>query len=107
MTEEMIYINDPLGRKICFPKKLCALEIKEIDMLDLYDDIYTVVAKPAILIETLNFPVEYFYFRSLGWHFSVLIKVKYIHHCWEAYTCIINPSDTDIVEILKRGKQLI
>ena len=107
MTEEMIYINDPLDRKICIPKKFCALEIKEIESLDLYDDLYSVVTKPAILIETSDSPAEYLYFRSIGWHFSVLIRVKNIGYCWEAYKCTINPSDADIVEILKNGKQLI
>jgi hypothetical protein len=107
MTEEVVYINDPLGRKICIRKKLCSQEIEQIASLDLYDDFYTVLSKPAMLIETSDTPKELVYFRSIGWHFSVLIKVKCIGHSWEAYTCMFNPPDGDIVELLKAGKQII
>ena len=107
MTEEIVYINDPLGRKICINKNLCSHEIEEIAPLDLYDDLYSVLSKPAILIETLKSPPEFIYFRSIGWHFSVLFKVRFTGDCWEAYTCTINPSDGEIVELLKNGKQII
>jgi hypothetical protein len=107
MTEEIIYINDPLGRQICINKKLCSRKLKEIAPLDLYDDLYTVLAKPAILIEIRKTPPEFAYFRSIGWHFAVLIKVKFAAHLWQAYTCVINPSDDELVELLKIGKQII
>lgn len=107
MTEEVIYINDPLGRKICIPKKLCSHELEEINALDLYDDIYSVLSKPAIVIETLSTHPELIYFRSIGWHFSVLIKVRFTGYDWEAFSCTINPSDGDIIELLKEGKQII
>ena len=107
MTEEVTYINDPLGRKICIAKNLCSLENEEIDTLDLFDDLFSVITKPAILIEASGTPKEFCYFRSIGWNLSVLIKVKFIDHCWEAYSCIINPSDEVIVSLLKNGKQII
>ena len=107
MTEEVIYINDPLGREICINKNLCSHKMEELAPLDLYDDFYTVLSKPAILIETLKLPTELIYFRSIGWHFSVLLKAKFTGHCWEVYTCTINPSDGEIVELLKTGKQII
>jgi hypothetical protein len=107
MTEEIVYIDDPLGRKICVAKNLCSLENEQINSLDLYDDLSSVIAKPAILIETSDLPVELFYFRSIGWKLSVLIKVKLKKRLWEAYKCVINPSDADIVRLLKKGKQII
>ena len=107
MTEEVVYINDPLGRKICINKKLCSHELEVLAPLDLYDDLYSVLSKPAILIEILSFPTEFVYFRSIGWHFSVLLRVKFTGHYWEVYSCTINPSDGEIVELLKKGKQII
>jgi hypothetical protein len=106
MTEEVTHINDPLGRTICMTKNLCCLE-KEIDSLDLLDDLFSVIKKPALLIETSGPPTEYLYFRIIGWHLSVLIHVKYTHDFWEAYKCHVNPSDAEIVELLKNGRQLI
>jgi hypothetical protein len=107
VTDEIEYINDPLGRQICINKKLCGRKIEELAPLDLYDDFYTVLTKPAILVEIQKTPPEFAYFRSIGWQFAVLIKVKFAARLWEAYTCIINPSNDELVELLKRGKQII
>jgi hypothetical protein len=107
MTEEVVYINDPLERKISMSKNLCNLEIEEIDQLDLYDDLFSVIQKPAFLIETTDSPSEFLYYRSIGWNLSVLIKVRFAGYFWEAYKCMLNPSDGDIVEILKNGKQIL
>ena len=107
MTQEVIYIDDPLGRKICIEKNLCAGAIEEIEANDLFDDFMSVIKKPAILIQTTDTPSEYLYFRTLGWYFSVLLKVKSTNGFWKAYKCTINPSDADIVELLKTGKQII
>ena len=108
MTEEVIYINDPFGRQICINKKLCSRKLKKIaQLVDLYDDLYTVLTKPAIVIEIKKSPPEFAYFRSIGWHFAVLIKVKLAACLWQAYTCVINPADDELVELLKTGKQII
>jgi hypothetical protein len=56
MTGEVVYIDDPLGRKICMAKNLFSLENKEINSLDLYDDLLSVLKKPALLIETSDAP---------------------------------------------------
>ena len=102
-----MYINDPLGRKISLGKDLCKLEDQEIEALDLYDDLFSVISKPAILIETSDDPAEYYYFRSVGWHLSILMKVKCSGYLGKAYKCTLNPSDADIVDLLRTGKQII
>jgi len=106
MKEEVLHINDPLGRRISIAKKLCCLE-NEADAFDLVDDLFSVLKKPALLIETTGFPKEYLYFRSIGWSLSVLIHVRFIHDFWEAYKCNVNPSDAEIVEFLRNGIQII
>ena len=106
MTEEVLHINDPLGREISIAKNLCSLK-SEIDALDLVDDLFSVLKKPALLIETSDSPKEYLYFRSIGWNLSVLIHVRFIHDFWEAYKCNINPSDAEVVEFLRNGTQII
>lgn len=107
MTGEVVYIDDPLDRKICMAGNLCSLENKEINSLDLYDDLSSVIKNPALLIQTSDTQPEFLYFRSIGWHLSVLIRVKFINQFWQAYKCTLNPSDADIVDLLKKGKQLI
>ncbi len=107
MTEDMVYTTDPFGRMVYFTKELCKLKKEELDSEDLHDDLFSVIKKPAIIIETSDSPKEFLYFRSIGWQLSVLLHVKFKNKFWEAYKCIINPSDSDIVELLKKGKQIL
>lgn len=107
MTEDIVYTTDPLGRKIYIAKNLCCLENIIIDSPDQLDDLFSVLKKPAILIETTSSPAEYLYFRSIGWNLSVLMQVKLTYDFWEAYKCTINPLDADIVELLRDGRQII
>lgn len=106
MTDEVVYIEDPVGNRISLAKKLCCIGDEEMGENDLYDDLYSVIKKPALLIQT-DVPSELNYYRSIGWQFSVLIKAKWNINNWEAYQCIINPSDNDIVALMKTGKQII
>ena len=106
MKDEVVYIEDPVGHRISLAKKLCSISNTETEGNDLYDDLYSVIKKPALLIQT-DIPIELHYYRSVGWQFSILIKVKWNTRNWEAYKCIINPSDTDIVALMKKGKQII
>lgn len=107
MTEEVIYINDPLGRKISIAKNLCCFQKIKLNSFDLLDDLFSVIKKPALMIEMARPVTEYLYFRSIGWDLSVLIHVKRIKHLLHAYKCRINPSDADIIDLLKNGKQII
>ena len=91
MNDEMVYIDDPLGRKVSLTKKLCHINAEQKDTNDLYDDLYSVIKNPALLIQT-DLPAESNYFRLIGWQFSILIKAKLKSNIWEAYKCIINPS---------------
>jgi hypothetical protein len=106
MKDEVVYIEDPLGHRVSLTKKLCYLGNHNGSADELYDDLYSVIKKPALLIET-DLPAELNYFRSIGWQFSVLIKVKLERNVWEAYKCIVNPSDTDMIELMKMGRQII
>lgn len=106
MKDEVVYIEDPLGHMVSFQKEMLFLDAQDTNTHDLYDDLYSVIKKPALLIQT-DPPKELNYFRSLGWQFSVLIKAKPGNSHWEAYKCIINPSDKDIVALMKAGTQII
>lgn len=107
MIDEVVYIDDPLGHRVCLTKEICKPYTKDIDQQDLYDDLQSVVKKPAILIEVSEDAVKLFYFRSIGWNLSALIKTSYENNCWRAYACIINPTHEYVVELLKNGRQII
>lgn len=105
MKDEVDYINDPLGHKVCLTKALCSYH--SIESKDQYDDLLMVIKNPAILIELTASQVEYFYYRSIGWQLSVLIQTQFTSDCWKAVKCTINPLDVDLIKLLQRGKQII
>ena len=107
MTNEVVYIEDPLGHMISLTKEICHKDIEGINALDLYDDLSSVIKNPAFLIEKNSGLKKMYYFRPIGWQLSILIKVNYTKEGWEAYQCILNPSDAYIVELLQKGKQII
>ena len=70
MKEEVVYIEDPLGHCVRMAKDLCVMDMGQPDEKDFYDDLFSVIKKPALLIKT-EVPSELNYFRSIGWQVSV------------------------------------
>jgi hypothetical protein len=104
MANEVMSIIDPLGRTIHL---LEGIRVEEDDP-DIYDDVATVIQKPALLIEVdENNEIEFYYFRSVGWYNTLLIMVHFQNNQWEAYSRIKNPLNEVLNNLLKKGKQLI
>jgi hypothetical protein len=104
MANEVMSINDPLGKQIFL---LEGIRIAENDP-DIYDDAITVIEKPAMMIEVNeNNETEFYYFRSIGWHNTLLIMARFQNGRWEAYQRIANPPYDDLIELIKKGKQII
>lgn len=105
MANEIMRVTDPLGKTIFLLPGLCADENEE---QEIYDDATTVIEKPAMLIESRqNDETSLYYFRSVGWHNTLLITVKLKEGRWEACECKKNPSSQDLSALLKKGKQII
>ena len=104
MTNDVI-ATDPLGKTIhLLPADLFA----QNESNEIYDDVATVIRKPAMLIEVKeNDESQYYYFRSVGWNNTLLIIVRSNNNQWEAYDYIKNPSSQMLSSILKQGKQLL
>jgi len=107
MTNEEPVI-DPLGKRIYLVPEICAPGSELNGEEEIYDDIATVINKPALLIEvTENKETEFYYFRSVGWENTLLINVHFHNMRWEAYGCKKNPDSTELSILLKKGKQLL
>jgi hypothetical protein len=100
-------LTDPLGNKIKFLDSLCAIE-QFVQAGEVYDDLSTVITRPAILIELSDsIPLELYYYRSVGWNHTLLIGVRRSGSEWEAFQCQRNPEFAILSGLLKNGKQLI
>jgi hypothetical protein len=103
MTNE-VFAMDPFGKTIHLLPEIFFIES---EAQEIYDDVTTVIKKPAIIIEVKeNNETQFYYFRSIGWRNTLLIKARLNNDRWEAYDCIRNPSSEILLSFLKRGKQI-
>jgi hypothetical protein len=107
MTNEVTPVTDPLGNTIFLSQGICMDENQKTDP-EVYDSAITVIQKPAILVKMeTDHQLEHYYFRSIGWHNTMLIIARFKNERWESHKCVRNPSSEVLSELLKNGKQLI
>lgn len=106
MANEEMKVLDPLGKTIYLPSGICDRDNMQQDII--YDDVQTVIQKPALLVEvTENNDHYFYYYRSVGWNQTLLITVHLKNSQWQAVNCQKNPSTRELSFILKKGKQII
>jgi hypothetical protein len=100
-----VAVMDPLGKLIYLPPDLFT---KQNSAKDIFNDVSTVITKPAILIEVMeNEQLQFYYFRSIGWNKTFLIIIHQINDRWEVHQCIRNPAGETLAAVLKKGKQIL
>lgn len=105
MANEAIAI-DPLGNAVYLLDQICHSDPGKEQ--EIYDDATTVIQKPAILVEiSEENEKQLYYFRSIGWHHTLLIIARYFNNRWEAYDSVKDPSNDELAAILKKGKQIL
>jgi hypothetical protein len=105
MANEVLTALDPLGKIVYLLPGMCAGNNADDEI---YDDAATVIEKPAIMVEVKeNNETQFYYFRSIGWHNTLLIMVHSVNNRWEVHQCIKNPSSQELSAILKKGKQIV
>lgn len=101
MENKTTIITDPRNREVHLPDGLCMQGGAEGLPPNAYEDYAKVVETPACIIE---WPDEHvFYFRSLGWNFTVLIETAFMDDRWLATACYKNPDPAYIRTLLKDG----
>ena len=106
MANEVMSVNDPLGNTIFLLEGLC-IENEEPGN-EVYDTAIHVIQKPAMVIriETDQI-IRHYYYRSIGWHNTMLISVLFKNGKWLSDKCIRNPSNEELTDLMKTGKQLL
>ena len=98
-------VIDPLGKSIYLPADLFT---KQNSAANIFNDVFTVITKPAILVEvTENGQVQFYFFRSIGWNKTFLIIIRQINDRWQVHQCIRNPAGETLAAVLKKGKQIL
>ena len=107
MANEVMSDTDPLGNTIFLLEGICA-EQDQTDEMEIYDNAATVIQKPALMVKVeVDHTIEHHYFRSIGWHSTMLIIASFKNGRWESSECIINPSNEELSALLKKGKQML
>jgi hypothetical protein len=106
MANEVMSVTDPLGNTIFLLEGTCVEDEKENP--EIYDTATTVIQKPALMIKLDAGPeLEHYYFRSIGWHSTMLVTAIFRNGRWESYKCVRNPTNEELSSLLKKGKQLL
>jgi hypothetical protein len=106
MANEVISVIDPLGNTIYLQENIC-VENEKPDP-EIYDTAINVIQKPAMLIKVeKDHSVQHYYFRSVGWQNTMLISVVFASGKWLSDKCVRNPSNEELSELLKAGKQIL
>ena len=106
MANEVMWVTDPLGNTVALMQGSCA-PLKGHSAEEVYDDLATVIRKPAMLVASRQGSKQMFYFRSVGWHDTILVTVQWHAERWETTSCIHNPTNVHLSELLRSGRQLI
>ena len=107
MANEVMSAVDPFGNTIFLLEGICVEGDEKIDP-EIYDNAITVIQKPALMIKLeTDQTTEHYYFRSVGWHNTMLISAQLINGKWESYKCVRNPSSDLLSALLKKGKQIL
>ena len=106
MANEVMSVKDPLGNTIFLLEGIC-VENEEPDP-EIYDSATTVIQKPAMIIRVESDQIiQHYYFRSVGWHNTLLISVQFNGEKWISDKCFRNPSNEKLAALLKNGKQIL
>ena len=106
MANEEKILTDPLGNRVQLSRDLCDLDGKHVSP-DIYDDVSDVIEKPAFIIEMQLGPViEHHYFRSIGWHHTLLLTARKTNDEWKVSQCTNNPATEKLSHLLKNGKKI-
>lgn len=97
-------MTDPFGFRIlilgesCFPKEVTSDP-------EIYNGFQTVIERPAFIIVLPDHsPPERYYYRSIGWSKSVLIRAQQLEGNWQANECTFDPKDTFIKQLAAQGR---
>ena len=106
MANEERTILDPFHNKVYLTDGIC-FNISR-NATEIYDDASMVIRKPAMMIEVHENDDRYlYYFRSVGWHSTMLITVHFNNERWETFECKKNPTNETLSALLKKGRQLV
>lgn len=100
MDEESIIVVDPRGRVVHLPLTLYP-DVRLNESQVYLDGLQKAIQAPACMIEMSS--GELFYFRSIGWSITVLIRAVLQDGLWRATECIENPDPEFIQDRLKEG----
>lgn len=104
---DLLEITDPLGNRVYLAPSFCR-SLEEQLHVDGQQTAKDVLTRPGLVVETAGGPLTIrHYFRAVNWEQSVLITVEPREAGWMATDCIPNPSQQQLMNLLRSGKTLL
>lgn len=106
MANEEMSVKDPVGNLVVLSGRTppAGTENNFVNA----EELSTVIARPAMLIEVLQDHVRFlYYFRSIDWHQTMLVEVREAGGQLSIHGVRHNPGSEEISALLKKGRQLV
>jgi hypothetical protein len=99
--------TDPFGRTIFFTENICHDEEPK-EPNEIFDGVAAVIEKPILMFEVNEGDaLQLYYYRSVGWHKTMLVTAEKKKERWVVTDCIRNPDTNRLSALMKTGRQLI
>jgi hypothetical protein len=96
-------VVDPLGISVSVPAGFC--EGIEEDGEEAESQLINTIAKPALILEAPRKQLRHYY-RSVGWHRTVLLTVEKAKDNWLVIECRLDPSTELMSSLFAEGRQI-
>jgi hypothetical protein len=103
--EQAVILKDPFGLQVTIKDSLCFVDDPGERDSRLLNDFRTVIERPAFVIDMrAGNPPSRYYFRSIGWDTSLLIRAEWRDGSWLAKDCQRNPEELHLKNLAEQGK---
>src|SRR3954469_13325904 len=106
MNNEARKVVDPLGNTVVILPGT-GMGGKALQDPDIFDDIPTVIQRPAMMIDVREPERALYYFRSIGWNSTILLATRQLDDHWEIFECIKNPPNETLSDLMRKGTQVL
>ncbi len=102
---ERTILKDPLGNRVSFELSSCFPGPKGSGHLR-PSDLEAAITHPAMIIAVEQEAARYYY-RSMDWNLTLLVRVRLQDEVWTSETGSWNPSSAELTSLVKKGRQLL
>lgn len=100
-------VKDPFGNEIMLQNKILELTDQMKTRNEIFDNLATVIEKPAMMFKKDGSKTQLYYMRAVGWNKMILLSVQKKLDHFEVTNCEFDPSAKRMSQLYNWADQLI